>query len=132
MRLLGGKLSIEQSTSDEPIPSGVAPYRLDASARALILRRGAERRLRWSVRSADGAALALDSPLNRVEAAVSGDAAGLEDAGAGGATVVGRQAGRAVITLTYQRRLAAGGYRDVFDAHGRVSVRIPVLVTRSR
>src|SRR5690348_14180065 len=64
MRLLGGKLSIEQSTSDEPIPSGVAPYRLRPSARVLVLRSGASRHLRWTVSSADGAALALDNPLN--------------------------------------------------------------------
>src|SRR3954464_11401655 len=75
MRLAGGNLSIEQSTSDEPIPSGVAPYRLRASAPALVLRAGASRRLRWTVSSADGASLALGNPLNRVKAQVSGDAA---------------------------------------------------------
>jgi hypothetical protein len=128
MRLLGGKLSIEQSTSDEPIPSGVAPYRLRASARALVMRAGTSRRLRWSVTSADGARLALENPLNRVKADVSGDAARVGDDG----VVVARHRGRATITLTYQRKLAAGGYRDVVDARGPVRVRIPVLVTRSR
>jgi hypothetical protein len=128
MRLLGGKLSIEQSTSDEPIPSGVAPYRLHASAPALVLRPGSSRHLKWTVRSADGAALALDNPLNRVQVRVSGDAVRVGDDG----VVVARHKGRATITLTYQRRLAGGGYRDVFDARGRVSVRIGVLVSRPR
>jgi hypothetical protein len=128
MRLLGSKLSIEQSTSDEPIPSGVAPYRLRASARVLVMRAGASRQLKWTVTSADGAALALDNPLNRVQARVTGDAVRMGDDG----VVVARHRGRATITLTYQRRLAGGGYRDVLDARGRVSVRIGVLVTRSR
>ncbi len=132
MRLLGGKLSIEQSTSDEPMPSGVAPYRLRASAPVLALRAGDSRRLRWTVSSADGALLAVGNPLNRVEAHVTGDAARLDDAGPEGVRVVARRKGRATITLTYQRRLAGGGYRDVFDARGRVSVRIPVLVSRPR
>ena len=132
MRLAGGKLNIEQSTSDEPIPSGVAPYRLRTSAPALVLRAGASRRLRWTVASADGASLALGNPLNRVEARVSGDAVRVDAAGPDGFTVVARRKGRATITLTYQRRLAHGGYRDVFDARGRVSVRIGVLVTRPR
>jgi len=45
---------------------------------------------------------------------------------------VARHKGRATITLTYQRRLAGGGYRDVLDARGPVCVRIRVLVSRSR
>jgi hypothetical protein len=84
------------------------------------------------VTSADGAALALGNPLNRVRARVWSRAARLEDAGPDGVTVVARRPGRATITLTYQRRLAGGGYRDVFDARGPVRVRIEVLVTRSR
>src|SRR3954453_9941490 len=39
-------LAIDQATSDRPVPSGVAPYRLTASARALRLRAGSTRRLR--------------------------------------------------------------------------------------
>jgi hypothetical protein len=128
MRLAGGQLSIEQSTSDEPIPSGVAPYRLRVSSRALVLRRGGEGRLSWRVTSASGAALALANPLNRVDVEAPGAEVELQDAGPDGVTVAARRRGRTTITLTYQRRLASGGYRDVADARGRVAVRIPVVV----
>jgi hypothetical protein len=130
MRLLGGKLSIEQSTSDEPIPSGVAPYRLRASARRSVLRAGASRtcpldgdeRRRRRARARQSAQPRPARVWSRA-ARRPRMPAGRRDSSSPA------RPGRATITLTYQRRLAGGGYRDVFDARGPVRVRIEVLVT---
>jgi hypothetical protein len=129
-------LSIDQATSDRPIPSGVAPYSMGASARTVYLRSGSSRSLAWQVRSADGAALALGNPLNRVRATVAnpGVASVSPDATGSSGTVVGHAPGRTTVTLTYQREHASGAYVDVFNLgrHWRqpVSVRVSVVVTR--
>jgi hypothetical protein len=49
-----------------------------------------------------------------------------------GATITARAPGRTRITLTYQRALAAGGYRDVLQSGGRVRRTIVVEVSRRR
>jgi GH43 family beta-xylosidase len=128
-------LSIDQATSDRPIPSGVAPYALRSSARTLYLRAGSSKRLAWRVESADGAALALGNPLNRVRAtAADPGVASIEDAGGDGATIVAHGPGRTTVTLTYQREHASGAYVDVSNLgwYGRrpVSARVAVVVTR--
>jgi hypothetical protein len=108
-------LSIDQATSDRPVPSGVAPYALEASSGSLRLAAGGSAPLTWQVTSAADATLALANPLNRVSATVANPrVASVRPAadGAGG-TVVANAPGRTTITLTYQRRLAAGGYQDV-------------------
>ena len=71
MTASGGVLDIDQSTSDRPVPSGVAPYAMRASARSLRLRAGTTAKLAWRVASAEGASLALANPLNRVSATVA-------------------------------------------------------------
>jgi Glycosyl hydrolases family 43 len=120
-----GTLSIDQATSDRPIPSGVAPYSLRTSTRSLVLRAGSTAHVAWEVESADGVPLALDNPLNRVVATVADPAvATIEDG-----EVLAHAPGRTTLTLTYQRRLASGAYRDVFDGRRPVSTRIPVRVT---
>jgi len=124
-------LSIDQATSDRPIPSGVAPYALRSSARTLYLRAGASKRLAWRVESADGAALALANPLNRVRATVANPGvATVQDADGSAGTVVAHAPGRTTVTLTYQREHASGAYVDVFNGRQRVSVRVTVVVTR--
>jgi hypothetical protein len=126
---LGQTLSIDAATSDRPIPSGVAPYAIDATKRALVLRTGARERITWRVDSADGAALALGNPLNRVQAAVADDrVATLQPDGSDAGTVVAHGTGRTTLTLTYQREHSAGGYFDVFNGSAPVSLRIPVIV----
>jgi GH43 family beta-xylosidase len=102
-RLVHGRLSIDASTTDEPLPSGVAPIRIRASVR--------HGRLRWSVVSAAGVPFALANPLNRVVLKAS---RGVRVAAVApdGATV----SGKGTVTLTYQRKLASGGYRDVVRA----------------
>jgi GH43 family beta-xylosidase len=113
-------LRIHQSTSDEPVPSGVAPYRLRASARTLSVRAGRRAPLQAWVTSADGARLALSNPLNRVAVRV-GDRRVVRVVVRSGGTfrVVARRAGTTTLRLTYQRRLARGGYRSVTQQVGR-------------
>jgi GH43 family beta-xylosidase len=110
-------LSIDQATSDRPVPSGVAPYAIRVSARQLRLRAGAATPLRWEVTSSQGAHLALTNPLNRVSVEVADARVAdvrVADDGSGG-SVIARAPGSTRITLTYQRELAGGGYRDVFN-----------------
>jgi hypothetical protein len=91
--------------------------------------------LAWRVWSADGAALALGNPLNRVRAvSANPGVATVDDAGGSAGTVVAHAPGRTTVTLTYQREHASGAYVDVYNLsrHGRqlVSVRVTVVVTR--
>jgi GH43 family beta-xylosidase len=124
-------LSIDQATSDRPIPSGVAPYSMGASARTLFLRAGSSKRLAWRVWSADGAALALGNPLNRVRATSANPAvASVADADGSAGTVVAHAPGRTMVTLTYQREHASGAYVDIYNGRRPVSVRVSVVVTR--
>jgi GH43 family beta-xylosidase len=123
-------LSIDQATSDRPIPSGVAPYSIGASSRTLFLRAGSTKRLAWRVWSADGAALALGNPLNRVRATSANPAvASVADADGSAGTVVAHAPGRTTVTLTYQREHASGAYVDVYNGRRPVSVRVSVVVT---
>jgi GH43 family beta-xylosidase len=125
-------LSIDQATSDRPIPSGVAPYSMGASARTLYLRAGSSKRLAWRVWSADGAALALGNPLNRVRATAADPAVAsvAPDAGGSSGTVIAHTPGRTTVTLTYQREHASGAYVEVYNGRRPVSLRVTVVVTR--
>jgi GH43 family beta-xylosidase len=129
-------LSIDAATSDRPIPPGVAPYSIRASSRHLRLRRGTAATVSWQVRSARGAALALTNPLNGVRVTSANPRVATVSATATGATVFGEHRGQTRITVTYQRELSAGGYRDVFNIVGHhlqpVSVTISVKVQRGR
>jgi hypothetical protein len=130
-------MRIVQSVTDEPIPSGVAPYSINASAGDVTLTPGASQQVTADVRNADGGSLALDNPLNRVTATV-GDAtiASLTDASGSGVRVVAEHAGRTWLRLTYQRQLSDGSYRNVVNTGsdprpGPVSVVVPITVTSS-
>jgi hypothetical protein len=109
-------LSIDQATSDRPVPSGVAPYTLTASRSRMRLRRGASAVLSWRVRSASGATLALENPLNRVAVSSSNPAvANVTAATPTTGTVVAGHRGHAMIKLTYQRERKSGTYVGVFN-----------------
>jgi hypothetical protein len=124
-------LTIDESTTDEPIPSGVAPYRIHASARTLSLRRGTHAPLQAWVTSAGGVRLALGNPLNRVAVrSANPRVARVVVRNGGAARVIGARAGTTRIRLTYQRRLAAGGYRSVSDGGHLVRVTVRVRVRR--
>jgi hypothetical protein len=124
---IGAGLSMRSSTSDEPLPSGVGPLTLRTDDRLLTTSPGRPVTTTAHVWSAPGAEFDLTNPLNRVRAT-------LRPAGAGTVTVTGNQVtvtlpanGRALLTVVYQRELAAGGYRDVANTGQHVSV--PVRVT---
>jgi hypothetical protein len=123
-------LEIHQSTTDEPVPSGVAPYRLRAGARSLRLRAGSHRTLVAWVTSAAGARLALANPLNRVAFRVGDPAVAAVVTRRGGvARVIARRPGVTRIRLVYQRARARGGWLTVFDGRRPVvaTVRVRVL-----
>jgi hypothetical protein len=128
-------LSIDQATSDRPVPSGVAPYRLEAHPRALAVSIGSSATVSWSVLSSAGARLALSNPLNRVLASVADPTVASVTQTPFGATVSGRSAGTTTLVLTYQRLSSSGSYFTVHQgAPGgtlravSVSVSVPVLV----
>jgi beta-xylosidase len=127
-------LSIDESTSDRPVPSGVAPYRIRASARVLAVHSGTSMPLSWGVRTAQGVPLALANPLNRVTATIADPRVATVTPGADGAsaTVSAAGRGRTILTLTYQREASTGVYRDVHQgARGRAVVaRVAVIVRR--
>jgi hypothetical protein len=127
-------LRIEQSTSDEPVPSGVAPYAIDASASAVSLSVGGTQQVGADVRNADGGSLALTNPLNRVTATIADPSvASLPDVTGSGVRIVAERPGHTWLRLTYQRQRADGSYVTVLNQGpvrpGPVTVTIPITVT---
>ena len=116
-------LSIDQATSDRPIPSGVAPYSMRSrSSRSLYLRAGSSRPLAWQVASADGAAAGARQPAEpgAGDRGQSGGGVGGRLAAAPAGTVVAHAPGRTTLTLTYQREHATGPTRtSTTSAAGR-------------
>jgi GH43 family beta-xylosidase len=128
-------LSIDEATSDRPVPSGVAPYRMRSSARRVVVDAGTSAPISWQVLSAAGVPLALANPLNRVTAAVADPGVATVTPGAddASATVTGGAPGRTVLTLTYQRQSSGGAYNDVHQGHrhvATVALQVPVTVRR--
>lgn len=124
---IGDGLSIDASTSDEPVPPGVGPLTPSTDDRLLRTTPGTPVTTTAHVRSAPGAEFDLTNPLNRLRAT-------LRPSDAGTVTVTGNQVtvtltgrGTALLTVVYQRQSADGGYRDV--ANTRPHVRVPVAVT---
>ncbi|MBA2535283.1 MAG: family 43 glycosylhydrolase [Rubrobacter sp.] len=103
-------LDVDQTTSDRPVPSGVAPYSISASATSVA--RGTWH-VRWQVSSASGARLALANPLNRVTVSLDRPGTVTPDADGQGATATLN--GKGTARLTYQRQKAAGTYEDVHN-----------------
>jgi hypothetical protein len=129
-------LSIDQATSDRPIPSGVAPYSIRANHTRVRLGPGRGSAIAWRVTSANGAALALANPLNRVLATSANPRVATIVAGTNAGVIRAVRPGRTTITLTYQRERSHGGYRTVYNITRRhvqrVSVTIRIIVSRSR
>jgi Glycosyl hydrolases family 43 len=122
-------LRIDASTSDEPVPSGVAPYRIRASARTLRLRRRGHAALQAFVTSAEGARLALANPLNRVAFRVANPSIVRVVVRRGGvARLIARRRGTTRVRLTYQRARARGGYESVRNGRRLVTTVVRVRV----
>lgn len=128
-------MRIVQSTTDEPMPSGVAPYSINAAPATVTLATGESQQVAADVRSADGGPLALDNPLNRVSASIDDPSiASLTDATGSGVRVVAGHPGRTWLRLTYQRQLSDGSYRNIVNTgpgagNGPVTIAVPVTVT---
>jgi hypothetical protein len=112
-------LSIGQSVSDTPLPSGVAPLTLRTTASTI---RSGDR-VGWQVRSAPGGRFFLGNKQNRVTVTGVGRVPVSVDRDADGA-VLSVPAGKVgVVRLGYQRERAAGGYYDVPQVSRTVVVR---------
>jgi hypothetical protein len=127
MRLGGDGLAIRSSTSDESLPSGVGPLTVRTADRLLRTTPGRPVTTTAHVWSAPGAEFDLTNPLNRVRATLWPAGAGTVAVQGGQVTVTPHRRGGAVLTVVYQRELAAGGYRDVANTRPHLSV--PVRVT---
>jgi hypothetical protein len=128
-------LRMDQATSDRPIPSGVAPYAIRARRTSITVQTGSTAPLSWQVTSASGAPVPLGNDLNRVFVAVADPSvASIRIVGGNLAIVAAEGVGHTTMTLTYQRRLAAGGYADVYNLGRRrqlVSVTVDITVAKA-
>jgi GH43 family beta-xylosidase len=120
-------LSADQATTDRPVPSGVAPYHITASSRAIIVRPGSSQTVSFQVLSADGTPLALANPLNRLDVRSSNPSVAVATTGTDDATVTvtGRSRGSAWLFAVYQRQRADGNYQTVHQGRRHVE---PVLL----
>ncbi|GAA1295472.1 family 43 glycosylhydrolase [Saccharothrix xinjiangensis] len=129
---LGEELSIDASTSDEPLPSGVGPLRIRADDRVLRTGPDGSATTRVRVTSARGAEFDPTNPQNRLRAVLR-PADGGEVVVRGDRVTVTPTGRRPLsLTVTYQRQLADGSYRDVANTGPRhstpVEVALPVVV----
>ncbi|MHA6799894.1 family 43 glycosylhydrolase [Bounagaea algeriensis] len=108
------RLAIHQSTADEPLPSGVAPFALRADTDVVEPGAGGAT-AGVEVTAAPGTAMPLEHPANRVLAEVSpADVARVEVRG-DRVVVHGLRPAAAELTLRYQRRRADGRFVDVIN-----------------
>lgn len=128
MRVDASGLSIEASTSDEPLPSGAAPLTVRLGDRVLRPSSGHPATTTVHVTSGTGAGFDLTNPLNRVRAELAPAGAGSVTVRGGEVTVTATGHRPAVLTVVYQRQLAGGGYRDVANTRPHVSVPVQVTV----
>jgi hypothetical protein len=129
---LGGGLSIDASTSDQPLPSGVGPLQIRADDRVLRTRPDGSATTTIHVTSARGAEFTLENPQNQIRAELSPASAGTVVVRGDQVTVTSTGHRPAVLTVVYQRRQADGDYRDVANNTGPhhsvpVQVTIPVV-----
>lgn len=131
MRLGDGKLSLDQSTADRPIPSGVAPYSLETTADVVRVDQGAAR-IGWTVRSAHGADHDLAHPLNRVVTSVEPPGAVTLEGHPDGTKVRELHGDLAALTMRYERARADGTFFGVdnYRPEGREPVGRTVPVAR--
>ena len=115
-----GGMSVESSTSDEPVPSGVGPLGIRADDRVLH----APASTTVHVRAAPGGEFDLGNPQNRLRATLRPADAGTVSVRDGVVTVTAHR--RAVLTVVYQRERADGTYRDVSN-RSPVRLTLPVI-----
>ncbi|MFE0024395.1 glycoside hydrolase family 43 protein [Amycolatopsis sp. NPDC059021] len=124
-------LAIDGTTEDRPLPSGVAPFRIQAADPMLVVPAGKRASTTVSVRARDGAEFDLANPLNGLRAELRPASAGTARVDGDRITVTST-GGFALLTVTYRRALAGGGRTDVTQSTGGhpaepVSVTVPVF-----
>lgn len=119
-------LTINQSTTDQPVPSGVAPYTMNVDTNMLDVD-GSPTRIGWSVHTADGAGMDLSDELNQAALDVNPPGSVDIDKAPEHAIVHGVPSGVASLKLRYQRKSASGQFVTVHNIHGEQ--RSPVVAT---
>ncbi|WP_447007881.1 glycoside hydrolase family 43 protein [Saccharothrix isguenensis] len=130
----GDGLSIDGSTADQPLPSGVGPLRARADDRVLPTRPGGSATTTVHVTSAGGAEFALSNPQNRLRAALRPADAGTVVVRGDQITVTSTSHRPALLTVVYQRQRADGTYHDVANTgpHRGVPVQVTIPVAPRR
>lgn len=119
-------LDIVESTADEPILSGVAPYELRTDSIQADLASG-RAEVSWQVRAAAGGRMDLSHPANRVVAEIQhGDGVSM-DSGPDGLVLRGFPQAGARLVLRYQRQRADGQYFDIRNGADPVRQEIPIV-----
>ena len=122
---------VDQSTSDRPVPSGMAPCQITADVSALSLNLANEEtgKVTVDVTTASGAKMPLSNTLNRIHAVVGDNT--IADVAVEGntVTVTPKENGSTTLTLTYQRLSSSGEYYDVKNGEDLLSIEIPVEIT---
>jgi GH43 family beta-xylosidase len=127
LHLDGHGLSIDESTSDEPLPPGTAPLTMRSDDRVLHARPGHAATSTVHVSSRAGAEFDLTNPLNRLRVELRPPGAGSVEVSGGKITVTTTGRRPALLIATYQRQRADGTYVDV--ANTRPHLRVPVQLT---
>ncbi len=119
---------IDKSTTDRPVPTGTAPYSIEADDVLIDLNSGNSLQTKVDVKTAAGASLPLANVLNRVTARIVDEDVAEASINAGTVTVTGKISGKTVLKLTYQRLSDSGEYYDVTNGNEVVSIEVPVEV----
>ncbi|MDR1440641.1 MAG: family 43 glycosylhydrolase [Clostridiales bacterium] len=108
-------LRVEQIMSDQPMPSGVAPYSIEINETPS----GDEAiDVTFTVRNAAGGALELENSANRVSVESSDEsAASFAPSGNSGGTVTLLSDAPVTVTFAYQRLSIGGEYFDVYNGN---------------
>ena len=121
-----GSLDIVESTADEPVPSGVAPYALSTDSAQVDLGSG-RAEVSWRVDAATGARMDLSHPANRVSVEVRPGEGVSVEAGPDGAVLRGSPRPGASVVLRYQRQRADGEYFDIRNGAEPVRRELPIV-----
>ena len=106
-------VSIDQSVTDRPVPSGVY-YSMD-DCDPVTVTAGAQSSTEFEVRSSTGGLLPMSNRLNRVVAEVADDDVATAEIDGNQVKITGVSGGKTQVTLKYQRLSSDGTYYDVLN-----------------
>lgn len=120
---------IDKSTTDKPVPTGTAPYSIEANGAVIDMSsENTVATINVAVKTAAGASLPLANALNRVNVEIADEDIADVSVNAGEVTVTAKTTGKTTLTITYQRLSAGGEYYDVTNGNDVVCIDVPVEV----